>query len=51
MSEERKYSKYRIDQIAKELGGKWYHQIVTDSRSEYKRIVIEYGAKRKGEDL
>jgi hypothetical protein len=51
MTEHKEYSRYRIDQLAKELGGKWYHQIVTDSRSEYKRIVIEYGAKRKGEDL
>ena len=51
MTEERKYSRYRIDQLAKELDGKWYHQTVSNNRTEYKRIVIEYGTKRKGEDL
>ena len=51
MSEEKQYSKYRLDQFAKELGGKWYHQTVSNNRTEYKRIVIEYGTKRKGEDL
>ena len=51
MSEEKQYSKYRLDQLAKELGGKWYHQTVSNSHTEYKRIVIEYGTKRKGKDL
>jgi hypothetical protein len=51
MTEERKYSRYRIDQLAKELDGKWYHQVVTDGHTEHKRIVIEYGHHRKGEDL
>jgi len=46
MTEDRKYSRYRIDQLAKELGGKWHHQIVTDGRSEHKRIVIEYDHKK-----
>ena len=45
---EQHVSKYRLDQLAKELEGKWYHQVVTDGRSEYKRIVIEYGYQRKG---
>jgi hypothetical protein len=45
---EQHVSKYRLDQLAKELEGKWYHQVVTDGRSEYKRIVIEYGHQRKG---
>ena len=51
MSEEKQYSKYRLDQLAKELGGKWYHQTVSNSHTEYKRIVIEYGTNRKGKDL
>jgi hypothetical protein len=51
MSEEKQYSKYRLDQLAKELNGKWYHQTVSNNRTEYKRIVIEYGHNRKGEDL
>ena len=51
MSEEKQYSKYRLDQLAKELGGKWYHQTVSNNRTEYQRIVIEYGTKRKGENL
>ena len=51
MSEEKEYSKYRLDQLAKELGGKWYHQVVTNGRNEYKKLVIEYGHKRKGENL
>ena len=46
MSEEREYSKYRIDQLAKELGGTWHHQVVTNGRREHKRIVIEYGHKK-----
>ena len=48
MTEEKKYSRYRIDQLAKELGGTWHHQVVTDGRNEYKRIVIEYEHQRKG---
>jgi len=44
---EQHVSKYRIDQIAKELDGKWYTQLVTNGRSEYNRIVIEYGHKQK----
>ena len=51
MTEEKKYSRYRIDQLAKELGGKWYHQVVTDGRNEHKCIVIEYGHQRKSKDL
>jgi len=51
ITEERKYSRYRIDQLAKELGGKWYHQTVTNGRAEHKQIVIEYGHNRKGENL
>jgi len=46
MNEEFKYSRYRVDQLAKELGGKWHHQIVTNGREEYKRIVIEYDHKK-----
>ncbi len=46
MSEQRKYSKYRIDQLVKELDGKWYHQVVTNGRHEHKRIVIEYDHKK-----
>ena len=51
MTEERKYSRYRIDQLAKELDGKWYHQTVSNSNNEYKKIVIEYGHQRKSKDL
>jgi len=46
--EEQHISKYRIDQLAKELGGKWYKQLVTNGRTEHNRIVIEYGHKQKG---
>ncbi len=46
MSEEAKYSKYRIDQIAKELGGTWHHKIITNGRQEHKQIVIEYDHKK-----
>ena len=46
MTEQKEYSKYRIDQLAKELGGNWYHQVVSNGRSEHKRIVIEYGHKK-----
>ena len=48
MSEERKYSPYRVEQLAKELSGKWHHSIVTNSTNEYKQIVIQYDFKRKG---
>ena len=46
MSEEKKYSKYRIDQIAKELDGKWHHKVITNGRTECKQIVIEYDHKK-----
>ena len=46
MSEEKKYSRYRIDQLAKELGGTWYHKVVTNGRTESKQIVIEYDHKK-----
>jgi len=46
MSEDRKYSRYRIDQLAKELGGKWYHKVITNGRQEHKQIVIEYDHKK-----
>ena len=51
MSEERKYSRYRVEQLAKELSGKWHHSIVTNSTNEHKRIVIEYEHQRKSKDL
>ena len=46
MSEDRKYSRYRIDELAKELGGKWYHKVITNGRQEHKQIVIEYDHKK-----
>ena len=49
MKEQREFSRYRVDQLAKELGGKWYHQVVTNGRTEYKRLVIEYGHQNKND--
>ena len=46
MSEDRKYSRYRIDELAKELGGKWFHKVITNGRQEHKQIVIEYDHKK-----
>jgi len=44
MSEEN-ISKFRLDKIVEELGGKWYTQVVIDKNKEYKKIIIEYGHK------
>jgi hypothetical protein len=46
MSEEKKYSRYRIDQLAKESGGTWHHKVITNGRDERKQIVIEYDQKK-----
>ena len=46
MSEEKKYSRYRIDQLAKELGGTWHHKVITNGGDERKQIVIEYDQKK-----
>ena len=46
MSEDRKYSRYRIDELAKELGGTWHHKVITNGRQEHKQIVIEYDHKK-----
>ncbi len=43
---EENISKFRLDKIAEELGGKWYTQVVADKHTEHKRIVIEYGHKK-----
>jgi len=36
-----------LEMLAKKLDGKSYHQIVTNGRAEYKRIVVEYGHRNK----
>ena len=46
MSEDPKYSRYRIDELAKELGGTWHHKVITNGRQEHKQIVIEYDHKK-----
>ena len=43
---EENISKFSLDKIAEELGGKFYTQVVADKYTEHKRIVIEYGHKK-----
>ena len=46
MSEERKDFRCCVDELAKELGGKWHHKVITNGRQEHKQIVIEYDHKK-----
>jgi len=36
-----------LEMLAEELDGKLYHQTVTNGRTEYRRLVVEYGHRNK----